>query len=152
MLKSFSAIAEYLLESLLPSLECHVHPLFIVVRGGEGCSWLDKGCHFDTWRIVILSCIWLGLSPRLDTWRHLIGLWYVVTMTSGMSLSFKVKWSLDLYLIKMNLFICKTQVNHSTKINMNLIQILYELNPIKIVCLQQKTYIHLYNYLTHVHI
>ena len=84
---------------------------------------------------MIRSCIRLEVPPHLDMWRHLVGLRCLVTMTRGMSLGFKVKWTLDLNLIKMDLFICKAQINYSIQINMDLIQILYELNPIKFVCL-----------------
>lgn len=61
-------------------------------------------------------------------------------MARGMSVGFKVKWTLDLNLIKMDLFTCKAQIKHSTERNMSLIQILYELNPIKFVSTRTNLY------------
>ena len=37
---------------------------------------------------------------------------------------------------EMNLFICKAQINYSAQMNMDLIQIFYELDPIQFICLQ----------------
>ena len=46
------------------------------------------------------------------------------------------KMDLGFELNKVDSFICKAQINHSAQINMDLIQILYEFDPIQFMCLQ----------------
>ena len=87
-----------------------IYRLFIVVGSGQGCLWLAIGCHFENWCILILSCIWVGLPPDLYSWRHLVGLGCLVTMTRGMGLVFKVKWTLDLNLIRWTYLLIKPKL------------------------------------------
>jgi len=85
------------------------------------CDWFLHLTETTTSFGHVASPCWSWMPSHRDTW-HEFGL------QGEMNLGFEFN--------KMDLFICKTQINHSTQINMDLIQILYEFNPIKFVCLQ----------------
>ncbi|KAK6775853.1 hypothetical protein RDI58_026854 [Solanum bulbocastanum] len=54
----------------------------------------------------------------------------------GMSFGLQGEMDLGFEFNKMDLFIFKAQINHPAQMNMDLIQNLYEFDPIQFMCLQ----------------